>query len=491
MDGYILGIDQSTSGTKAILFDAKGGLAGRYDLAHRQIVNDKGWVEHDPAEIIANLASAVKGVVAKTGVDPRRILAAGVSNQRETSIVWDRSTGEPVHNAIVWQCPRGEAICRRLIEKGLAETVRRATGIPISAYYSAAKIAWVLENIPKAKELGAAGKLCCSTIDSWLVYKLCGGKPQTDYSNASRTQMFNITSLKWDEEVCGHFGIKTEWLPEVRYSDSLFGHSDFGGALPSPIPVHGVMGDSHGALYGQGCLTPGSVKATYGTGSSVMMNIGDKPVFSDKGIVTSLAWGIGGTVNYVLEGNLNYTGAVIRWLVDDLKLIGSSKEAGGLAKEARDVPGLYLVPAFSGLGAPYWDGAARGVICGLDRAVGKNEVVRAAEECIGYQIADIVRIMHHDAGLAIKELRVDGGPTGDAFLMQFQADIIDASVLVPAFEELSGSGPAHLAGLAVGLYQGPPAKALKVRYEPRMAKEERERRYAGWLDAVNMILKRK
>lgn len=492
MAQYVLGIDQSTSGTKAILFDDKGAMAGRFDCEHRQIVNDKGWVEHDPEEIFANLLKTVKGVLDKTGVAPSSIVCAGLSNQRETAIVWDRKTGEAIHNAIVWQCARGEEICQRIIGQGLGEKIRRATGIPVSPYYSAAKIAWVLENVPKAKELAGQGRLCCSTVDSWLVFRLCGGAAKTDYSNASRTQMFNVGDLRWDEEVCGAFGIRTSYLPEVVDSNSLFGESDFGGVLPKAVPVHGVLGDSHGALFGQGCLTPGSVKATYGTGSSVMMNVGDKPVFSDRGIVTSLAWGIDGKVNYVLEGNMNYTGAVVKWLVDDLGLIASSKEAGALAREARDVPGLYLVPAFSGLGAPYWDGAARGVICGLNRSVGKKEIVRAAEECIAYQIADIVSLMHEETGLKIPALKVDGGATRDAFLMQFQSDIIDATVAVPAFEELSGSGPSYLAGMAMGLYD----KNVMVRepaaeYRPSMSPDERTRKYSGWHEAVRMVLTKK
>lgn len=489
MESYVLGIDQSTSGTKAILFDSKGIPAGRYDLEHRQIIDERGWVEHDPEEIFANLLKAVAGVIANTGIEPSQIACAGLSNQRETTIAWNRKTGSPVYNAIVWQCSRGEEICRRLFDQGSAESIRRATGIPASPYYSAAKLAWILENIPEARRLGTGGDLCCSTMDSWLVYKLCGGDPKTDFSNASRTQLFNVTSLKWDDNVCASFGIKPEWLPEVVDSNSLFGHTDFGGVLPSPIPLHGVLGDSHGALYGQGCLVPGAVKATYGTGSSVMMNIGSTPAFSDKGIVTSLAWGIDGKVDYVLEGNMNYTGAVIRWLVEDLGLLASSREAEGLAAKAKSVDGLYLVPAFSGLGAPYWDGAAKGMICGLTRGVGKAEIVRAAEECIAFQIADILLIMQEETGLKIPSLKVDGGATRDAFLMQFQADIIDAAVAIPAFEELSGSGPAYLAGIACHLYPDDVmVRTPKSEYNSAMASTEREKRLRGWHEAIKMVL---
>lgn len=491
MEQYILGIDQSTSGTKAILFDADGAVFGRHDLEHRQIVDEHGWVEHVPDEIYGNLIKAVAGVIEKTAIDPASIVAAGLSNQRETSIVWNRKTGTPVYNAIVWQCARGEPICRRLIEQGYGETIRKSTGIPASPYYSAAKLAWIVENVPEARELGGRGMLCCSTMDAWLVFKLCGGVPQTEYSNASRTQLFNIGALQWDEDVCGLFGIRTEWLPRVVDSNSLFGKSDFGGVLPAPIPLHGVLGDSHGALYGQGCLSPGSVKATYGTGSSVMMNVGDKPMFSDAGIVTSLAWGLDGRVSYVLEGNMNYTGAVIRWLVDDMRMLASSKEAEAVARSARDVPGLYLIPAFSGLGAPYWDGSARAAIVGMSRGVGRAEIVRAAEECIAYQIADIVRLMQAATGLKIDALKVDGGATRDSFLMQFQADIIDAAVLVPAFEELSGSGPAYLAGMAMHWYsKDVVSREPKIRYQSTMTVEERDRRCQGWRNAIEMVLSR-
>ncbi|MDR0363195.1 MAG: glycerol kinase GlpK [Planctomycetota bacterium] len=489
MPKFILSIDQSTSGTKAILFDDAGGVFARHDLPHRQLVDDRGWVEHDPDEIFHNLLGAVSGVLARSGIDPADVAGAAISNQRETAIAWDRRSGEPVHNAIVWQCARGEAICRRISNEGCAEAIRRSTGIPLSPYHSAAKLAWILENVGKAKSLAAAGGLCCSTMDAWLVFKLCGGTPQTEYANASRTQLFNISTLEWDAEACGWFGLDPSWLPEVGDSNRLFGYTDFGGLLPEPAPLHAVLGDSHGALYGQGCTAPGSIKATYGTGSSVMMNIGNKPLFSDRGVVTSLAWGIDGRVDYVFEGNLNYTGAVIRWLVEDIKLIADPREAEALARNARDVPGLYLVPAFSGLGAPYWDSGARGIVCGLSRAVGKAELVRAAEECIAYQITDLVKIMERDAGFGVGALRVDGGATRDDFLMQFQSDLLDAVVEVPAFEELSASGPAYLAGLALGIYAKSGLKrSVKTGYEPRMSSKERERRYGGWLGAIGKVL---
>ena len=483
---YILSIDQSTSCTKALLFDANGGLAGRFDLPHRQIIDERGWVEHDPQEIWQNLIGAVRGVLEKSGADKGAIIGVGISNQRETAIAWDRTNGRPLYNAVVWQCGRGEAICKRIGGQGNAGLVKQATGLNLSPYFSAAKIAWILENVPAAQQAAADGTLCCSTMDTWLVYMLTGGQAvKTDFSNASRSQLMNIRTLRWDEQICALFGIDPAVLPEICDSNSLFGYTDFNGILERKIPIHGVMGDSHGALYAQGCQQPGMIKATYGTGSSVMLNIGEKPIFSEH-IVTSLAWGMDGKVSYVLEGNLNYTGAVIKWLVDDLKLLSSSKEAGLLARRARQIEGLYLVPAFSGLGAPYWDGNARAILCGMDRGCGKAEIVRAAEECIAYQITDILRLMEKEAGIQIQTLRVDGGPTRDSFLMQFQADIANAEVFVPDIEELSGMGPAYAAGIALGIYDPGTIfnRPASVRYSPSMDAQRREQLYRGWSSAV-------
>jgi glycerol kinase len=473
-----------------MLFDRHGDLAGRFDLPHRQIINDKGWVEHDPEEIWENLVGAVKNVLDKTGVRGDSIIGAGLSNQRETAVVWDKSNGKPFCNAIVWQCGRGGEICARVDALGKAGLVKHSTGINLSPYFSAAKIAWVLENLPEARQAHEAGAVCCSTMDSWLIYKMTRGESiKTDYSNASRSQLMNISSLEWDGEICALFGIDPEALPEIRDSNDLFGYTDFDGVLPQTIPIRAVMGDSHGALYGQGCLLPGMVKATYGTGSSVMMNVGEAPVLSEK-LVTSLAWGIDGHVEYVLEGNLNYTGAVIKWLTDELGLLASSKDAEKLAKAARRVEGLYLVPAFSGLGAPYWDDNARAMICGLDRTCGKAEIVRAAEECIVYQITDILRLMKYEAKLGIQILRVDGGPTRDGFLMQFQADMAGAKVFVPNIEELSGMGVAYAAGISLGLYNPDEIfnRSAGTEYTPAMDEQTRDALYDGWLGAVKKTL---
>lgn len=490
MKKYVLGIDQSTQGTKALLFDQEGSLLCRCDLPHKQYIDEKGWVEHDPEEIYNNTVQTVKNLVEKAGIDKNEIAVLGISNQRETAMVWERATGKPVYNAVVWQCARGAAICEEIEKEGNGELVRSHTGLQLSPYFSAAKIAWVLQNVEGAAEKAAKGELCCGTIDSWLVYKLTGGKEfRTDYSNASRTQMFNITSLSWDEEVCGLFKIPTCCLAEVTDSDGEFGVTDFDGYLDMPIPIRGVLGDSHGALFGQGCIEKGMIKTTYGTGSSIMMNIGKNPVFS-KRVVTSLAWKLDGEVNYVLEGNINYTGAVITWLKDDLELISSPAETEALALSANPNDRTYLVPAFTGLGAPYWDSEATGVISGVTRTTKRAEVVRAGLDCIAYQITDVIEAMSEESGIQIGELRVDGGPTRNKYLMQFQSDMAHVTVQVPSAEELSGIGAAYAAGIAAGIYTKEEvfAKMSRTKFQPKMDKELRDEKYNGWKKAVSQVL---
>lgn len=482
----ILAIDQSTSGTRALLFDGEGRLLGRHDLPHQQKINSQGWVSHDPMEIYRNTLETVRLLLEETGADRESIGAVGISNQRETALLWDRDTGLPVADAVVWQCARAAGICQRLADK--AEAIQERTGLNLSPYFPAAKWAWILENTP-----GLAGKnLCAGTIDAWLVYKLTGGRVfATDYSNASRTQLFNLRTLSWDSEICGWFGINPDFLPEVRFSDSLFGETDFEGFLPHPVPIHGVLGDSHGALFGQGCLSPGMVKATYGTGSSVMMHIGERPVFSKKGLVTSLAWGMEGKVDYVLEGNINYTGAVTKWVVEELGLLSSSKEAGPVAQSADPADTTYLVPAFTGLGAPYWDSGAKAMLYGMSRTTGRAEIVKAAEECIAYQIADVLELMGQEAGVTIQELRVDGGPTKDKFLMQFQSDILHIPVAAPEREELSGMGAAFCAGIAAGVYTREIFQSVRRRrLAPEMEETLRKTKRAGWRQAVEILLTR-
>ena len=490
MSKYVLGIDQSTQGTKALLFDEEGSLICRSDVPHKQYIDERCWVEHDPEEIYRNTLSVVKILVEKAGIDKNEIVTLGISNQRETAMVWDRATGKPVYNAVVWQCARGAEICAKIEAAGHGEMIRSHTGLQLSPYFSAAKIAWVLQNVEGAQERADRGELCCGTIDSWLVYKLTGGKEfRTDYSNASRTQMFNITSLAWDPEVCGLFGIPVSCLAELTDSDGEYGMTDFDGFLDAPIPIRGVLGDSHGALFGQGCVEKGMIKTTYGTGSSVMMNIGKDPEFS-KRVVTSLAWKLNGEVNYVLEGNINYTGAVITWLKDDLELITSPGETEALALAANPKDKTYLVPAFTGLSAPYWDSEAAGIISGMTRTTKRAEIVRAGLDCIAYQITDVIEAMSEESGIAIGELRVDGGPTRNRYLMQFQSDMAHVTVQVPSAEELSGIGAAYAAGIAVGLYVRDEvfAKMSRTKFEPAMDAETRNEKYEGWKHAVSQVL---
>jgi glycerol kinase len=485
MGGYILGIDQSTAGTKALVFDGAGAIVSRQDKAHEQKISPRGWVAHDPEEIYRNTLDVCAGAIRGAGIDPAAIAGIGISNQRETALVWERKSGRPVYDAVVWQCSRGEGICRAMAENnpGAGEEIRRRTGLRLSPYFSAAKIAWILEQSGRKGDQN----ICAGTVDSWLIYKLTGNF-KTDYSNASRTQVFNINDLSWDETVCGLFGIDRVILAEVRGSNSLFGMTTIEGLLPKPVPVHAAMGDSHAALFGQGCLEKGMGKVTYGTGSSVMINSGKTPEFC-RNLVTSLAWGMNGEVDYVLEGNINYSGAVIKWLIEDLGLIASAREAGLLAAKARGNDTTYLVPAFSGLGAPYWKAGAKASITGMTRTTGRDEIVRAAEESIAYQIADVVNEAR-EGGAGLRELRADGGATRDVYLMQFQSDILNLPLKVSENEELSAIGAAWMAGMALGVYPPGIHDTMRRRpYTPVMEEAERERRLSGWREAVAKTLR--
>ncbi len=487
---YILGIDQSTQGTKALIFDAGGKILARSDLPHGQIINDKGWVEHNLMEIYYNTLQVARDVVQKAGIDRSLVAAVGISNQRETAGAWDRATGEPVCNAVVWQCARGEEICRRLEKDGAANVVKNRTGLKLSPYFSAAKWSWILEHVPGVREKAERGGLCCGTIDSWLVYRLTGGKEfRTDYSNASRTQLFNILTLKWDEKLCRGFKVPSQCLPEVTDSNGFFGETDFDGFFEKPVPICGVLGDSHGALFGHGCHERGMTKATYGTGSSVMMNIGESPVMSPD-VVTSLGWSADGRVVYVLEGNINYTGAVITWLKDSLGLISSPWETEFLAREANPEDRTYLVPAFTGLGAPYWNTKARASLLGMSRTTGKCEIVKAALDCIAYQITDLIQTMEEASGIQERELWVDGGPTKNEYLMQFQSDVLGIPVKVPEAEELSGIGAAYMAGIRAGLYDWEEIFKghMTSCFQPKAKPEDMAKLYMGWKEAVAKTL---
>lgn len=487
---YMIGIDQSTQGTKALLFDGQGKLLFREDILHRQIINEQGWVSHDPEEIYGNTLRVVKQLLETSRVPKEQIAGVGISNQRETALVWEKKSGKPVMDAIVWQCSRSQEICDKVAEAGYQEQILEKTGLNLSPYFPASKLAWILEHAEGAKEKEARGELCMGTVDTWLIYKLTQGRVyKTDYSNASRTQLFHIYDLKWDEELCRIFGIHPESLPEVCDSDGSFGETDFEGLLSKAVPIHGVMGDSHAALFGQGCLRPGMTKATYGTGSSIMMNTGEKSMRSNHGVVTSLAWKIGGKVNYVLEGNINYTGAVISWLKDEVRLIDTPGETAALCKAAASDDALYFVPAFTGLGAPYWNARAKGMLCGITRITRREEIVRAAVESIAYQIDDIVQAMGQDADIPVEELRVDGGPTKNEYLMQFQSDISAARVSVSKEEEMSGIGAAYAAGIALGVYdEGILEKMNRESYHPQMEEEYRKKKTEGWKEAVKLLL---
>ena len=491
MSRYILAVDQSTQGTKGLLFDENGVLTARADRPHRQIVNEKGWVEHDPAEILENTVAVCGDVLTKAGVDGADVAAIGISNQRETSMMWDKASGRPIHNAIVWQCARAAEICERSEIAGKAEEIRRKTGLNLSPYFPAAKLCWLMENVPEVKALASQGRLACGTMDSWLVYCLTGNH-KTDYSNASRTQLFNIVGLKWDAEICELFSIPADSLPEVCMSDGNFGETDLQGLLPHSVPIHGVLGDSHGALFGQDCRKPGQIKATYGTGSSVMMHIGDQPKFSGSGLVTSLAWGMNGKVEYVFEGNLNYTGAVMTWLRKEVGLISTDAEATELAYKANPNDRTYFVPAFTGLGAPYWDSRVTGLLTGITRTTGRAEIAKACLDCIAYQITDLVELMRGDSGIAVDTLRVDGGPTASRYLMQFQSDIANVAVQIPELQELSGMGAAYAAGMAAGLY-GPDVyrHIRRQKYAPSVDAVKRNTLYQGWQNAIRQTLSQK
>ncbi len=483
MAKYVLSVDQSTQGTKALIFNETGRMLARADLSHKQIINEAGWVSHDPEEIYQNTLKAVRLAAEKAGIEPADIVCMGISNQRETTVAWDQTTGRPVCDAIVWQCARAVNVCAEIEKTGIGELVRERTGIPISPYFPAAKMAWILRNVQEARALAEKHQLGLGTIDAWLVQKLTG-EYKTDYSNASRTQLFNIRSLQWDKELCAAFGIDIHDLPTVTDSDALFGKTDLDGWLSRKIPICSVLGDSHAALFGHGCLEVGMTKATYGTGSSIMMNIG--PIFtaSQNGLVTSLAWKYRGQVSYVMEGNLNYTGAVITWLKDSLGLIASAGETEAMAKQAHPADTTCMVPAFTGLGAPYWNHDARAMLCGMSRTTGKNEIVRAALDSIAFQIHDVIDAMEKDTGIRLPVLRVDGGSTRNDYLMQFQSDILNTPVSCPEAEELSGIGAAMMAGIAYGLYQSDFHSLQYSTFMPAMDQARRNEKIRNWQIAI-------
>lgn len=491
---YLLSIDQSTSSTKAILFNESGKVIHREDKDHIQYYPQPGWVEHDPEEIYANTLFVIRKLIENARITETDIAGLAITNQRETVVVWDRRTGKPVYNAVVWQCNRGAAKCDELKTKGLVEMISEKTGLIIDPYFSATGISWILDNVEGARENADRGHLLYGTIDTWLIWNLTGGKVHaTDHSNACRTMLYNIHTLGWDPDIHTELNIPLTMAPDIKFSDEIFGVTDAGGIFMQPIPVAGVLGDSHAALFGQNCFEAGMGKATYGTGSSIMMNIGGKPLKSPEGLVTSIGFALKSGVSYVFEGNIHCTGATVKWLQDDLKLINNAGETESLALSVKDTGGVYFVPAFTGLGAPYWDNEARGLICGMTRGTSKEHIVRAALEAIAFQVKDLVDLMTQQAGITLKELRVDGGPVKNNFLMQFQADVLDSTINRSDIEEASALGVALVCGLALEMYRDK-GQVQQLRtgdnyITGKMSAGQIKTLYAGWKDAVSRALK--
>lgn len=488
MDKYIMALDQGTSSSRCIIYDRAGRQISSAQKEFTQIFPKEGWVEHDPEEIWSSQVSVCYEALIKAAATWHNIEAIGITNQRETTIVWDRNTGEPVYNAIVWQCRRTADYCRSLEEEGLADKIKEKTGLLIDPYFSATKIRWILENVEGAREKAERGELLFGTVETWLIWKMTKGRVHaTDYSNASRTMMFNIHELKWDEELLGIYGIPASMLPEVRPSSGFFGETE-SDLFAGSIPVAGAAGDQQAALFGQMCFDEGMAKSTYGTGCFLLMNTGEKPVTSKNGLLTTVAWGLDGKVSYALEGSVFVCGAVIQWLRDELGIISSAAESEGLAKAVSDSGGVYLVPAFAGLGAPYWDPGARGILTGLTRGSSRNHIVRAALESMAYQCYDLLKAMESDLGRSLTGLRVDGGACANGFLMQFQADILNTAVYRPEIIETTSLGAAYLAGLATGYWKNTEDLKANVRpaevFEPSMDEELREKLITGWHEAV-------
>ncbi|MBA4708361.1 glycerol kinase GlpK [Aquitalea aquatica] len=486
---FILALDQGTTSSRAILFNQAGDIVSLAQKEFRQIYPQPGWVEHDPQEIWGGQAGVAAEAVAKAGIDGRSIAAIGITNQRETTIVWDRETSLPVYNAIVWQDRRTAEFCDQLKERGLADAIRNKTGLPVDAYFSGSKIKWILDNVPGARARAEAGKLAFGTVDSWLIWNFTHGKVHvTDVSNASRTMLYNIHTQQWDAELLDIMGIPASMLPEVKSSSEVYGHTH-AAHLGVEIPIAGVAGDQQAALFGQQCTRPGMVKNTYGTGCFMMMNTGSKPIESSNNLLTTIAWKVDGQVQYALEGSIFIGGAVVKWLRDGLGIIRHSADVGPLAQEVASSDGVYLVPAFAGLGAPHWNPNARGTIVGATLGTKAAHIARAALDSIAYQTMDVLKAMEADAGMAIAELRVDGGATVNELLMQFQSDILGVDVVRPKITETTALGAAYLAGLAVGYWDGVAdiqgQWQLDRRFQQNMAADEVSSNVRGWNRAVN------
>jgi glycerol kinase len=490
MDKYILALDQGTTSSRAIIFDKEQNIYGIEQKEFKQIYPKEGWVEHDPMEIWASQYGVLQEVLAKTNIEPEQIAAIGITNQRETAIVWDKQTGEPIYNAIVWQCRRTADICEKLKSDGFDKYIKENTGLLIDAYFSATKVKWILDNVEGAREKADKGDLLFGTVDTWLLWKLTNGRVHvTDYTNASRTMLFNIRELNWDKKILEKLNIPISMLPEVKSSSEIYGYVNLGGKDNIKVPIAGIAGDQQAALFGQAAFNKGDAKNTYGTGCFLLMNTGEELVESKNGLLTTIAIGLNGKLNYALEGSVFMGGAIIQWLRDEMGMLTDAQDSEYFAKKVKNNGGVYVVPAFVGLGAPYWDMYARGSIFGLTRGSNKNHIIRAALESIAYQVKDLINAMEEDSGCKINTLKVDGGASKNKLLMQFQSDITNIEVCKPIMTETTALGAAYLAGLAVGYFNNLEEIAESCyageKYEPNMNFEERENLYNGWKKAVS------
>ena len=488
MAKYVMALDAGTTSNRCILFNEKGEMCSVAQREFTQYFPKPGWVEHDADEIWASMLGVAVEAMNMIGAEAEDIAAIGITNQRETTIVWDKETGEPIHHAIVWQCRRTSEYCDSLKEKGLTDKFREKTGLVIDAYFSGTKVKWLLDNVPGARERAEKGELLFGTVETWLIWKLTKGAVHvTDYSNASRTMLFNINTLEWDDEILAELNVPKCMLPEPKPSSCVYGEAD-PSYLGGPIPIAGAAGDQQSALFGQTCFNAGEAKNTYGTGCFMLMNTGEKPIFSKNGLVTTIAWGLDGKVNYALEGSIFVAGAAIQWLRDELRIIDSAPDSEYMAKKVKDTNGCYVVPAFTGLGAPHWDQYARGTIVGITRGTNKNHIIRATLESIAYQVCDVIDAMKADAETDLRTLNVDGGASANDFLMQFQADMLDKPVNRPSCVESTALGAAYLAGLAVGYWESKEEVMKNVQYDrvfiPSIDPEERAAKRKGWNKAV-------
>jgi len=489
MSRHILAIDQGTTGTTVMVLDESLHVVARTNREFPQVYPRPGWVEHDPEAIWASVITTIDETLKKAGIDASSVAGIGITNQRETTVLWRRRDDRPIHNAIVWQCRRTSELCAQMKEQGLEDLFRRKTGLVLDPYFSGTKVRWLLDNVEGARQAAEAGDLAFGTVDSFLVWRLTGGQSHvTDVSNASRTLLMDLETLDWDEELLGHLDVPRSLLPEVRSSSEIYGYTKDIPILPDGIPIAGIAGDQQAALFGQACFSPGEAKCTYGTGAFLLMNTGSKPVASNRGLLTTVAWKLDGQVSYALEGSAFIAGAAVQWLRDGLGLIQSAQEVEALARSVADSGGVTFVPALTGLGAPHWRPDARGVICGIDRGVTRAHIARAALEGIALQNADILTAMEADSGVKLANLKVDGGAAANGLLLQYQADILDVPIVRPQMLETTALGAGLLAGLATGVWssrdEAASIWATDRRFEPSMSSEEREGHLARWQDAV-------